>query len=178
MSASVPHGSLARPGASPVAAGAVWAVVTGMYEAYAAGDREGIDARLDPGATVWDSAAEPLLLGKSDLDRLRAERPAAGDGPEETGLDAYDPVIDVFGDLALVRYWLRVDFAPAPDGGRLRPELVRNTALLRKGGDGEGGDGVGDDGKGDDGKGADGTWRIVHLHEDVRQPGGVPENAG
>ncbi|MFD8377458.1 hypothetical protein ACFV2X_02560 [Streptomyces sp. NPDC059679] len=93
-----------------------------MYEAYAAGDREAIDARFDPGATVWDSAAEPLLLGKADLDRLRDERPAAGagDGPEETGLDAYDPVIDVFGDLALVRYWLRVDFAPAPDGGRLR----------------------------------------------------------
>ncbi|MEU5023436.1 DUF4440 domain-containing protein [Streptomyces milbemycinicus] len=173
MPVSVPHGSLARPGASPVAAGAVWAVVTGMYEAYAAGDREAIDARLDPGATVWDSAAEPLLLGKADLDRLRDERPAAGDGardgdgagdgPEETGLDAYDPVIDVFGDLALVRYWLRVDFAPAPDGGRLRPELVRNTALLRNGGDG---------------KGADSTWRIVHLHEDVRQPGGVPETTG
>lgn len=82
MPVSVPHGSLARPGASPVDAGAVWAVVTGMYEADAAGDREAIDARL--------------------------------------GLDAYDPVIDVFGDLALVRYWLRVDFAPAPDGGRLR----------------------------------------------------------
>ncbi|MGW3564185.1 YybH family protein [Streptomyces sp. NPDC000941] len=162
MPVSVPHGSLARPGASPVDAGAVWAVVTGMYEAYAAGDREAIDARLDPGATVWDSAAEPLLLGKADLDRLRDERPTAGDGagdaPEETGLDAYDPVIDVFGDLALVRYWLRVDFAPALDGGRLRPELVRNTALLRKGGDG--------------------TWRIVHLHEDVRQPGGVPETTG
>ncbi|MEU5641270.1 DUF4440 domain-containing protein [Streptomyces milbemycinicus] len=171
MPVSVPHGSLARPGASPVAAGAVWAVVTGMYEAYAAGDREAIDARLDPGATVWDSAAEPLLLGKADLDRLRDERPAAGDGPEETGLDAYDPVIDVFGDLALVRYWLRVDFAPAPGGGSLRPELVRNTALLRKGG--EGGDGMG----GDD-KGADDTWRIVHLHEDVRQPGGVPETTG
>ncbi|MES4903545.1 MULTISPECIES: hypothetical protein [unclassified Streptomyces] len=27
-------------------------------------------------------------------------------------------------------------------------------------------------------KGADGAWRIVHLHEDVRQPGGVPEAAG
>ena len=120
MPVSVPHGSLARPGASPVAAGAV-----------------------------------------------------SGDGPKETGLDAYDPVIDVFGDLALVRYWLRVDFAPAPDGGRLRPELVRNTALLRKGDDGKGGNG-----KGGDDKGADGTWRIVHLHEDVRQPGGVPETAG
>ncbi|MCE0445679.1 hypothetical protein LT493_13605 [Streptomyces tricolor] len=32
---------------------------------------------------------------------------------------AYDPVIDVSGHMALVRYWLRVDYAPA--AGRRRP---------------------------------------------------------
>ncbi|MFB7454710.1 YybH family protein [Streptomyces sp. NPDC056194] len=145
---------LARPGASSSDAEAVWAVITGMYEAYMAGDRAAIDARLDPEATVWDSAADPLLLGRADLERLRDERPAAGGGPAETGLDAYDPVLDVFGDMALLRYWLRVDFAPGPDGTATRPELVRNTAVLCRN--------------------ADGGWRIVHLHEDVRQPGGVP----
>ncbi|MER5179067.1 nuclear transport factor 2 family protein [Streptomyces sp. NPDC002896] len=155
MSSSAPYNSAARPGASPSDAEAVWAVITGMYEAYAAGDRVAIDARLDPEATIWDSAADGLLLGKGDLDRLRDARPAAGGGPVETGLDAYEPVVDVFGDMALLRYWLRVDFAAAPDGGVLRPELVRNSVVLRRG--------------------ADGDWRIVHLHEDVRQPGGVPE---
>ncbi|MGW4704087.1 nuclear transport factor 2 family protein [Streptomyces sp. NPDC004285] len=152
--ASTPLPSTARPGASAADADAVWAVITGMYEAYEAGDRARIDARLDPEATVWDSAAEPLLLGKRDLDRIREERPAAGEGPEESGLHASEPVVDVFGDLAVLRYLLRVDFAPDAEGRDTRPELIRNTAVLRRG--------------------ADGAWRIVHLHEDVRQTGGVP----
>ncbi|MFB7580719.1 YybH family protein [Streptomyces hydrogenans] len=146
--------SAARPGASPEDAEAVWAVITGMYEAYEAGDRARIDAALDPEATIWDSAAEPLLFGKPDLDRVRDERPAAGEGPEESGLYASEPVVDVFGDLAVLRYLLRVEFAPGPDGRETRPELVRNTVVLRRSGDG--------------------AWRIVHLHEDVRQTGGVP----
>ena len=154
MSSRTPSGPLARPGASSSDADAVWGVINGMYEAYMAGDRTAIDARLDPEATVWDSAADPLLLGRADLERLRDERPEPGSGPVETGLVAYDPVVDVFGDTALLRYWLRVDFAPGPDGAATLPELVRNTAVLRRD--------------------ADGGWLIVHLHEDVRQPGGVP----
>ncbi|WP_414169048.1 nuclear transport factor 2 family protein [Streptoverticillium reticulum] len=133
---------------------AVWTVVTGMYAAHEACDREEVDARLDPEATMWHSEADGLLLGRKDLDRLRAERAAAASGPEWTGLDAHDPVVDVLGDTALVRYWLRVDCAPAADGTPLRPELVRNTAVLQRGGSG--------------------AWRIVHLHEEVRQTGGVP----
>lgn len=125
----------------------VWSVITGMYEAYAAGDRAEVDARLDPGATVWDSAVPELLVGKEDLDRVRDAR---ADAPVETGLQAYEPVIEVFGDTAVVRYWLRVEFA-----GDLLPELVRNTAVLRRTGPG-------------------GSWLIVHLHEDVVQPGGRP----
>ncbi|MGW0994235.1 nuclear transport factor 2 family protein [Streptomyces sp. NPDC002523] len=144
----------ARPGASEPQAKAVWSVITGMYAAYTRQDRAAIDACLDPDATIWDSAAAPLLCGKADLDRVRDGRPAAGDGPEESGLDAYDPVIDVFGDLALLRYWLRVDFAPDASGAPLRPELVRNTAVLRCY--------------------PDQDWRIVHLHEDVQQAGGTP----
>ncbi|OIJ63871.1 YybH family protein [Streptomyces mangrovisoli] len=146
---------LARPGATPQDEAAVWAVVIGMYAAYEAGDRARIDAHLDPEATVWDSAAEPLLFGKADLDRIRDERPGAGEGPRESGLHAHNPVVDVFGDLALLRYLLRVDFDPDADGRPLRAEIVRNTAVLRRG--------------------TDAVWRIVHLHEDVRQTGGVPE---
>ncbi|MEU9337333.1 DUF4440 domain-containing protein [Streptomyces sp. NPDC048290] len=143
----------ARPGASEAQAREVWAVITTMYAAYSRQDRPAIDACLAPDATVWDSGSAPLLCGKADLDRAREERPAAGEGPQETGLDAYDPVIDVFGELALLRYWLRVDFAPAASGAPLRPELVRNTAVLRRC--------------------ADQVWRIVHLHEDVQQTGGI-----
>ncbi|MFD0065644.1 DUF4440 domain-containing protein [Streptomyces sp. NPDC056637] len=150
--------ALARPGAAPGDVAAVWSVVTGMYEAYATGDRAQIDARLDPEATIWDPAAEPLLLGKPDLDRVRDERPESGDGPVGSGLRPYDPVVDVFGDTAVLRYWLRVAYAPGPDGTPLRPELLRNTAVLRK-------------------DPTVGRWLIVHLHEDVRQAGGAPETA-
>jgi len=154
MSASPGFPVGARPGANSADAAAVWQVITTMYEAYAVGDRPRIDACLDPEATVWDSGAAELLFGKPDLDWVREARPAAGEGPVESGLEPYGPVVDVFGDIAVLRYWLRVDFAPDPDAGELRPELVRNTAVLRRGGDA--------------------AWRIVHLHEDVQQPGGVP----
>ncbi|WP_405942603.1 YybH family protein [Streptomyces sp. NBC_00207] len=147
----------ARPGATPDTAAAVWQVITSMYEAYSAGDRARIDACLDPEATVWDSGTAGLLFGKRDLDRVREERPAGGEGPVETGLEPYGQVVDVFGDIAVLRFWLRVDFAHDPTAGELRPELVRNTAVLQKG--------------------VDAGWRIVHLHEDVQQPGGVPVDA-
>ncbi|MEU6660186.1 DUF4440 domain-containing protein [Streptomyces sp. NPDC046821] len=146
--------ALARPGAAPGDVAAVWSVVTGMYEAYAIGDRAQVDARLDPEATIWDPADENLLLGKPDLDRVRSERPA--DGPVTRSPRPFDPVVDVFGDTAVLRYWLRVAFEPGPDGAPLRPELIRNTAVLHR--DPEGG-----------------RWLIVHLHEDVRQAGGVPD---
>ncbi|MPY33860.1 nuclear transport factor 2 family protein [Streptomyces adustus] len=135
----------ARPGGTPADLAAVWAVVSGMYGAYTAGDRERIDAFLDPEATIWDSATPGLLCGKTDLDRVRDGRPTAEAGPAEVALTAYDQVIDVFTDLAVARYWLRVDFRAAP------PELVRNTALLRRDTD-------------------SGAWLIVHLHEDVQAP--------
>jgi ketosteroid isomerase-like protein len=144
----VPEG--ARPGGAPADLAAVWAVITGMYLAYTAGDREHTDSYLDPEATVWDSATPRLACGRTELDRVRDGRPAAGEAPRESGLTAYDHVIDVFGDLALARYWLRVDFhAPAPDAVH-PPALVRNTAVLRRTGTG---------------------WLMVHLHEDVQRAG-------
>ncbi|MBB5935505.1 nuclear transport factor 2 family protein [Streptomyces zagrosensis] len=134
--------SSARPGGSATDLAAVWAVFTDMYEAYLAGDRARIDAHLDPEATVWDSATPQLLLGKPALDQVRAQRPAAeraGGGPVEAGLTAYDQVIDVFGELAVCRHWLRIDYRDRPSG------LLRNTAVLRR---------------------AHGGWLITHLHED------------
>ncbi|MGW1783679.1 DUF4440 domain-containing protein [Streptomyces sp. NPDC002143] len=133
----------ARPSGSPADLAAVWAVITGMYQAYTAGDRERIDSFLDPKATIWDSATPELVCGKGELDHVRDARPPSAVSPAEAGLTAYGQVIDVFADLAVARYWLRVDFHAAP------PELARNTAVLRRGG-------------------SDAAWLIVHLHEDVQ----------
>ncbi|MDJ1131329.1 YybH family protein [Streptomyces iconiensis] len=147
-----PHTPAAHTPQPAGEAGVVWSLLTGMYAAYETGDREAIDACLDPEATIWDSAVPGLLRGRADLERVRAARPAPvpGGAPAETGVTAYDPVAEVFGDTAVLRYWLRVEFGP----GRFSPELVRNTAVLRRSGTGH--------------------WRIVHLHEDVAQAGGEP----
>ncbi|MFC8435562.1 DUF4440 domain-containing protein, partial [Streptomyces sp. NPDC057253] len=112
-----------------------------MYQAYTAGDRERIDSFLDPEATIWDSATPELVCGKRELDRIRDARPVSAASPAEAGLTAYGQVVDVFADLAVARYWLRVVFHAAP------PALARNTAVLRRGG-------------------SDAAWLIVHLHED------------
>ncbi|WP_262060631.1 nuclear transport factor 2 family protein [Streptomyces sp. STR69] len=132
----------ARPGGAPAELAEVWTVITGMYEAYTAGDRERIDGFLDPEATIWDSATRELIRGRTELNQVRDGRPTSEGGPDETGLTAYDQVVDVFGDLAVARYWLRVDYRAAP------PELARITAVLRR-------------------ARPEGQWLVVHLHEDI-----------
>ncbi len=131
----------ARPGGNPADLTAVWTVITSMYRAFTIGDRSHVDSFLDPGATFFDSENPDLVRGKTELDRIRDRRPAPEAGPRETGFKAHDEVIDIFGDLALARYWLRVDFAALP------ALAVRNTAVLRR---------------------SRGLWRIIHLHEDVQ----------
>jgi ketosteroid isomerase-like protein len=117
---------------------AVWEAMNAIYRGYLAGDRAAIDANIAPDASIWDSAHEPLVRGKSELDAVRDARPS--DGPRPTDLRATDPMIDVYGDTALVRHVLLVDFADAPT------ERIRNTSVWRK---------------------VDGRWLCVHNHEDV-----------
>ena len=115
----------------------VWSAVNAVYAGFLAGDRAAIDANISPDATVWDSAHEPLLHGKADLDAVRDARPA--DGPTPTDLEATDPVIDVFGDLALVRHVLLVHLPGST-------ERIRNTSVWRR---------------------TEGRWSCIHNHEDV-----------
>ncbi len=114
----------------------VWAAVNAIYAGFMAGDRAAIDANISPDATIWDSEHEPLLKGKAELDAVRDARPVDAPKPE---LEAREPVIDVFGDVALVRHVL---IARLPDG-EMR---VRNTSVWRR---------------------TDGRWLCIHNHEDV-----------
>ena len=114
----------------------VWAAVSAIYEAFLVGDRDAIDDGLAPDATLWDAFHEPLLRGKAERDA----RPP-NDRPEPSALRAHDEVIDVWGDVALVRHLLTVVY---PDGSE---ERVRNTGVWRR---------------------ADGRWLCVHNHEDLR----------
>lgn len=115
----------------------VWAAVNAIYAGFLAGDRAAIDANISPDMTAWDSAHEPLVRGKVELDAVRDARPA--DGPSPTDLEAVDPVIDVFDDVALVRHVLLVHLPGST-------ERIRNTSVWRR---------------------IDGRWLCIHNHEDV-----------
>lgn len=120
----------------------VWAAMTAIYDGFLAGTPATEDALMHPDVTIWDSAEPTMVRGLVGLQRLRASRPAGEQGPTVVALDATDPVIDVWGDVALVRHLLRVRFAdPAqPD------EVIRNTSVWRR---------------------IEGRWLAVHNHEDV-----------
>ncbi|MET7303479.1 DUF4440 domain-containing protein [Embleya sp. NPDC005575] len=135
-----------RPAGSTEDRAAVWSALLDIYAGFTAGDRERIDSRIHPEATIWDSAAPELLFGRADLDRIRAARPVGPDAPVVTGIHASDEVIDVWDDTALARYTLRVDFAPAADGSTPASEHIRNTAVARR---------------------FDHGWLVVHNHEDL-----------
>ncbi|WP_327092788.1 nuclear transport factor 2 family protein [Nonomuraea sp. NBC_01738] len=101
---------------------AVWAVINGMYEAYSRGDRDGIDRRLHPGATIFDSADPVMITNREQLNKVRDARPDEG----RVRLSAHDEIVDVWGDTALARYLLKVE----PERGA--DEVVRTTTVLRR----------------------------------------------
>ena len=121
---------------------AIWAAVTAIYDGYLAGDRAAVDARIAPDATLWDAFHAPLVRGRDELEALRDARPA--DAPKPSEIDAHAPVIDVFGDVAVVRHVLTVRYPP---GAGLEEQRIRNTGIWRRQ--------------------TDGRWLCVHNHEDL-----------
>lgn len=119
----------------------LWSAVNAIYDGFLAGDRAAIDANISPDATIWDSAHEPLVRGRSDLDAVRDARPSGGPSPVE--LAATHPVIDIYGDIGVVRHVLVARFAPESGEPEQR---IRNTSVWRR---------------------TDGRWLCVHNHEDV-----------
>jgi ketosteroid isomerase-like protein len=127
----------------------VWARVRAIYAGFLARDPDGVDALLHPDVTIWDSAQFPLTRGLGELADLRTRRPADPGAPTAVRLDARDPVIDVWGDTALVRHVLIVELS---DGMQ---ETVRNTSVWRR---------------------TAGAWLAVHNHEDIAGGGGRPNS--
>jgi ketosteroid isomerase-like protein len=125
----------------------VWARVRASYAGFLAGDPDAVDALLHPDVTIWDSAEYPLTRGLAELRDLRTRRPRDPGALTAVRLDATDPVIDVWGDTALVRHILDVELS---DGTR---ETVRNTSVWRR---------------------TEGAWLAVHNHEDIAGGGGSP----
>lgn len=118
----------------------VWERMQAVYAGFLGGDPAAVDALLHPDVTIWDSAEFGLVRGLGDLAELRSRRPTGAGGPAVVGIEASEPVLDVWDDTALLRHVLVVELS---DGGR---EIVRNTSVWRRTG---------------------GEWLAVHNHEDV-----------
>jgi ketosteroid isomerase-like protein len=112
-----------------------------MYDAYLTSDRARADSYIADDVTIWDTEHEPLVHGLSGLNALRDSRPA-GSVAAVAGIDVTDPLVDVWGDVALVRHTFSVRFVDPATA----PERVRNTAVWRR---------------------RDDRWLVVHNHEDV-----------
>lgn len=119
----------------------LWSTVTSVYDAFVAGDRAAVDRVIAQDATIWDAFEERLVRGRSELDALRDGRPAGGPRPQE--LRAVEPVIDIYGDVGVVRHLLLVRY-PADAG--IAEQRVRNTSVWQR---------------------RDGRWQCVHNHEDL-----------
>ena len=130
---------------SSVDEAAVWARMTAVYAAFQAGDPDAVDAVMDRQVTIWDSAEPAMVRGLAALQDLRTRRPTDAAAPTVTAVEATDPVIDIWGDTALLRHRLRVRFA-----GDVADEVIRNTSVWRR---------------------VDGQWFAVHNHEDVLPAG-------
>ena len=121
----------------------IWAATLDIYDGFLAGDRARIDGHLHPDVTLWDTDEAELIVGLAALGAVRDRRPAVSAAPVVVALDAADPVIDVWGDVALARHWVTVRFADDAAAA----QDVRVTTLWRW---------------------VDGRWLAVHNHEDVR----------
>ena len=118
----------------------IWNGVLDMYAGFISQDRERIDQYIHKDVTLWDSTERNLAFGMKGLNGVRARRPKEDNGPKVTRIDAIEPVIDIYGDFAICRHYLIVNF----DQGQ-PPQEVRNTGIWRSFPEG---------------------WRIIHNHED------------
>jgi hypothetical protein len=125
----------------------IWARMRAIYDGFLTGDAESVDALLQRDVTIWDAEEFPLARGLGELREMRGRRTREPGAPAVINLDARDPVVDVWGDTALLRHVLVVELS---DGTR---QTVRNTSVWRR---------------------ADDTWLAVHNHEDVAGGGSPP----
>jgi ketosteroid isomerase-like protein len=112
-----------------------------MYQGFIEKDRPKIDKFIHEDCTVWDSSERDLAFGLKGLNEIRGRRPNDPSAPQVEKIDATDPVIDVYGDFAVARHYLKVIYKNNSSPSR----EVRNTGIWRKFPQG---------------------WQLIHNHED------------
>lgn len=122
-------------------AAAIWSAQQEMYAGFEAGNRARTDQHIHETCTIWDSGHWDMVTGVDGLNVIRAARPTGPDLPVVASLTAYDPLIEVVGDIAIARHLARVVYE-----GDVPDKHIRNTGIWRRFGDG---------------------WKLVHNHEET-----------
>ena len=126
----------------------IWALIRGVFAAFEGRDVQGMEDVLHDDCTLWDLFEPELISGKAEREAFH-ERDKAQSMARGRLSISIDPLkLDVYGEAAVARYWLRFDYEP-PNATAGR---VRITDVLLRG---------------------PGGWRIVHHHEGMA-PQGVP----
>ncbi|MEX1077862.1 MAG: nuclear transport factor 2 family protein [Homoserinimonas sp.] len=108
-------------------AATIWAQQQDMYVGFETSDRARTDQYIHHDCTIWDSGNWPMVIGLDGLNAVRAARPAEEDLPKVASLTAHDPVIDIWGDIGVLRHYATVVFeGDEPD------EHLRNTGVWRR----------------------------------------------
>jgi len=119
----------------------IWAAQQEMYAGFEAGTKARTDQHIHETATLWDSGYWDMMRGVEGLEVIRAARPTGPDQPTVESLTALDPVIEVYGEIAIARHNARVVYVEdVPD------KLIRNTGIWRR---------------------FDEGWRLIHNHEET-----------
>ena len=119
----------------------IWSAQQEMYAGFETGNRARTDQHIHESCTIWDSGHWENVTGVVGLNAVRAARPTGPDQPVVASLTAYDPQIDVVGDIAVARHLARVVYE-----GETPDKHVRNTGIWRRFRDG---------------------WKLVHNHEET-----------
>lgn len=119
-----------------------------MFREFAEHRPEGIENTLHPDCTVWDVFLPQLIQGKENRVKYHAADQAQSQARGPLTLTIDEPVVSVWGDTALARYYLNFVYEPpnAVSGS------VRISSVFRR---------------------EHGRWLIVHHHEGI-VPTGVP----
>jgi len=123
-------------------------IIQGMFDAFANHTPGGIEDHMDPDATVWDVFTPHLIRGTAERNKFHSDDQEQMQQRGELTFNIDDPVVDVWGNTALARYYLTFKYEP-PNAteGRVR---ISNVFIKK-----------------------DGHWKIVHHHEGM-VPTGVP----
>ena len=129
---------------------AVAQLVHRIYDSYQQFDPELLNQCDAPEATIWD-LFEPDLVRGGSAARAKFRKKDMSDSRQRGQLSIIieEPVVDVWGDFAVARYYLDYEFKPP---GALQGR-VRITTVVRR---------------------IDGEWRRVHHHEGAVPTGSPP----